>query len=63
LNLKKYSSLTEIQTLIGQKKLSLPELLDYYFKQIEAHQHLNAFNEVFFYSASEQAKLVQKKNR
>ena len=61
MNLKKYSSLTEIQTLIGQKKLSLTELLDYYFKQIEAHQHLNAFNEVFFYSASEQAKLVQKK--
>lgn len=61
MNLKKYSSLTEIQTLIGQKKLSLPELLDYYFKQIEAHQHLNAFNEVFFYSAAEQAKLVQAK--
>jgi len=59
--LKKYSSLTEIQTLIDQKKLSLPELLDYYFKQIEAHQHLNAFNEVFFYSASEQAKQVQAK--
>ncbi|WP_214228939.1 Asp-tRNA(Asn)/Glu-tRNA(Gln) amidotransferase subunit GatA [Pedobacter sp. B4-66] len=61
MNLKKYSSLTEIQTLIDQKKLSLPELLDYYFKQIEAHQHLNAFNEVFFYSASEHAKQVQAK--
>jgi aspartyl-tRNA(Asn)/glutamyl-tRNA(Gln) amidotransferase subunit A len=59
--LKKYTSLQEIQTLIGQKKLSLPELLDHYFKQIEKHKHLNAFNEVFFYSADLQAKSVQKK--
>ncbi|HKG05914.1 MAG TPA: Asp-tRNA(Asn)/Glu-tRNA(Gln) amidotransferase subunit GatA [Pedobacter sp.] len=59
--MKKYSSLAEIQSLIGLKKLSLPELLDYYFKQIEQHQHLNAFNEVFFYSAANQAKLVQQK--
>jgi aspartyl-tRNA(Asn)/glutamyl-tRNA(Gln) amidotransferase subunit A len=61
LNLKKYSSLTEIQVLIEQKKLSLPELLAYYFKQIEIHEHLNAFNEVFFYSAAQQAEIVQQK--
>ena len=59
--MKKYNSLTEIQALIDQKMLSLPELLKYYFKQIETHQHLNAFNEVFFYSAAEQAQLVQEK--
>ena len=59
--MKKYSSLKEIQSLIGQKKLSLPELLQYYFKQIESYQHLNAFNEVFFYSAAEQAKQVQER--
>lgn len=59
--LKKYNSLKEIQTLIGQKELSLPGLLDHYFKQIEKHKHLNAFNEVFFYSADLQAKLVQEK--
>ncbi|MEQ7800851.1 Asp-tRNA(Asn)/Glu-tRNA(Gln) amidotransferase subunit GatA [Pedobacter sp. ASV1-7] len=59
--MKKYTSLQEIQTLIGQKKLSLPELLDHYFKQIEKHKHLNAFNEVFFYSADLQAKRVQEK--
>ena len=59
--MKKYSSLTEIQTLIGQKKLSLPGLLEYYFEQIAIHKHLNAFNEVFFYSAAEQAKKVQQK--
>lgn len=59
--MKKYSSLAEIQALIEQKKLSIPGLLDHYFKQIEEHQHLNAFNEVFFYSAASQAKLVQEK--
>ena len=59
--MKKYSSLTEIQSLIGQKKISLPELLEYYFQQIETFKHLNAFNEVFFYSAAEQARLVQEK--
>lgn len=59
--MKKYSSLSEIQSLIAQKKLSLSELLDHYFKQIESHQHLNAFNEVFFYSAAAQAKAVQEK--
>lgn len=59
--MKKYSSLKEIQTLISQKKLTLPDLLAYYFKQIKANEHLNAFNEVFFYSAEAQAKVVQQK--
>ncbi|TKC60991.1 Asp-tRNA(Asn)/Glu-tRNA(Gln) amidotransferase subunit GatA [Pedobacter hiemivivus] len=59
--MKKYNSLKEVQALIEQKMLSLPELLDYYFKQIEKNEHLNAFNEVFFYSAAQQAKLVQEK--
>lgn len=59
--MKKYTSLTEIQSLIAQKKLNLTELLDYYFKQIEEHQHLNAFNEVFFLSAADNAKRVQEK--
>lgn len=61
MNLKKYSSLKEIQTLIGKKELTLPQLLDHYFKQIEDHKHLNAFNEVFFLSAAQQAKEVQQK--
>ncbi|MCX2576330.1 Asp-tRNA(Asn)/Glu-tRNA(Gln) amidotransferase subunit GatA [Pedobacter sandarakinus] len=59
--MKKYSSLKEIQALISQKQLTLPDLLAYYFKQIEDHKHLNAFNEVFFYSAEVQAKAVQLK--
>jgi len=59
--LKKYSSLKGIQALISQKQLTLPDLLAYYFKQIKEHEHLNAFNEVFFYSAEVQAKTVQQK--
>ncbi|TCD10885.1 Asp-tRNA(Asn)/Glu-tRNA(Gln) amidotransferase subunit GatA [Pedobacter frigidisoli] len=59
--MKKYSSLKGIQTLISQKALTLPDLLAYYFKQIEDNKHLNAFNEVFFYSAEVQAKAVQQK--
>ena len=60
-NLKKFSSLTEIQAFIAQKKLTLTELLDYYFSQIEEQKHLNAFNEVFFYSAKAQAEAIQQK--
>jgi aspartyl-tRNA(Asn)/glutamyl-tRNA(Gln) amidotransferase subunit A len=59
--LKKYTSLTEIQGKLAQKQLTLKELLAYYFEQIEKHQHLNAFNEVFFDSASKQAEVIQNK--
>ncbi|WP_231425702.1 Asp-tRNA(Asn)/Glu-tRNA(Gln) amidotransferase subunit GatA [Pedobacter sp. Leaf250] len=59
--MKKYSSLKEIQALISQKQLTLTDLLAYYFKQIKNNEHLNAFNEVFFYSAEVQAKAVQEK--
>lgn len=59
--MKKYTSLAEIQGLIAQKQLTVPQLLAYYFEQIESNQHLNAFNEVFFHSAETQAKLVQQK--
>ena len=59
--MKKYTSLTEIQGKLAQKQLTLKELLAYYFEQIEKHQHLNAFNEVFFDSANKQAALVQQK--
>ncbi|TCD27510.1 Asp-tRNA(Asn)/Glu-tRNA(Gln) amidotransferase subunit GatA [Pedobacter psychrodurus] len=59
--MKKYSSLKEIQALISQKQLTLPDLLAYYFKQIENNEHLNAFNEVFFLSAEVQAKAIQQK--
>ncbi|MDQ8004275.1 MAG: Asp-tRNA(Asn)/Glu-tRNA(Gln) amidotransferase subunit GatA [Pedobacter sp.] len=59
--MKKYTSLTEIQGELAQKQLTLKELIAYYFKQIEQHQHLNAFNEVFFDSATKQAEEIQAK--
>lgn len=59
--MKKYTSLAEIQGELVQKQLTLKELLAYYFKQIEQHQHLNAFNEVFFDSATQQAEQIQHK--
>ena len=59
--MKKYTSLTEIQGELAQKQLTLKELIAYYFKQIEKHQHLNAFNEVFFDSATKQAEEIQAK--
>ena len=59
--MKKYTSLTEIQGELTDQKLNLEELLFYYFEQIKNNQHLNAFNEVFFDSATTQAKLVQQK--
>ncbi len=59
--MKKYSALKEIQALISEKQLTLPDLLAYYFKQIKDNEHLNAFNEVFFYSAEKQAAEIQKK--
>lgn len=59
--MKKYTSLTEIQGKLAQKQLTLKELLAYYFEQIEKHQHLNAFNEVFFDSANTQANTIQQK--
>ncbi|RZL37845.1 MAG: Asp-tRNA(Asn)/Glu-tRNA(Gln) amidotransferase subunit GatA, partial [Pedobacter sp.] len=59
--MKKYTSLTEIQGKLAQKQLKIQDLLSYYFEQIKNNQHLNAFNEVFFDSATNQAKLVQQK--
>ena len=60
-SLKKYNSLSEIQTLIAKKQLSLSDLLDYYLVQIEENKHLNAFNEVFVATAKKQAAVVQEK--
>jgi len=59
--LKKYSSLTEIQGELAQKRLTLKELIAYYLDQIEKYKHLNAFNEVFFSSVKIQAEEIQAK--
>lgn len=59
--MKKYTSLTEIQGKLTQKQLKLQDVLSYYIEQIEKNKHLNAFNEVFFDSATLQADAVQQK--
>ncbi len=59
--MKKYTSLIEIQGKLTHKSLIIQDLLSYYFEQIKNNQHLNAFNEVFFDSATKQANLVQQK--
>jgi aspartyl-tRNA(Asn)/glutamyl-tRNA(Gln) amidotransferase subunit A len=59
--LKKYTSLTEIQGELAQRQLTLKEIIAYYFEQITKNKHLNAFNEVFFDSATKQAEKVQEK--
>ncbi len=59
--MKKYTSLTEIQGKLTRKELKIQDVLSYYFEQIEKNKHLNAFNEVFFDSATKQANLVQEK--
>ena len=59
--MKKFSAITEIQSKLANSELNLPDLLAYYFEQIEKNQHLNAFNEVFFHSAKLQAAAVQEK--
>jgi aspartyl-tRNA(Asn)/glutamyl-tRNA(Gln) amidotransferase subunit A len=61
--LKKYTSLTEIQEKLALKELKIEDILKHYFEQIEKNKHLNAFNEVFFDSASKQATIVEEKIR
>ncbi|KEQ30705.1 glutamyl-tRNA amidotransferase [Pedobacter antarcticus 4BY] len=59
--MKKYKSLTEVQSLIESKQLNMPDLLAYYLDKIREQPELNAFNEVFVSSATEQAVAVQEK--
>lgn len=59
--MKKYTSLAEIQGALAQQQTTVNDLLSYYFEQINNNKHLNAFNEVFVASASNQAAVVQAK--
>lgn len=58
---KRFSSLKEIQKEISESKIFLPQLLDYYLSQIDAHKHLNAILEVFADEAKSRAIEIQKK--
>ncbi|MFM8596407.1 MAG: Asp-tRNA(Asn)/Glu-tRNA(Gln) amidotransferase subunit GatA [Flavobacteriales bacterium] len=55
-----YRSIAEIQSALHSGKTALA-LVDEHLARIEAHQHLNAFLEVFETSAREQAKIVDAK--
>jgi aspartyl-tRNA(Asn)/glutamyl-tRNA(Gln) amidotransferase subunit A len=57
----RYSALSEVQKDLGNGVIALPELVDYYLKNIEQSRHLNAFVEVFAEEAKAQAALVQQK--
>ncbi|PCH66138.1 MAG: Asp-tRNA(Asn)/Glu-tRNA(Gln) amidotransferase GatCAB subunit A [Bacteroidetes bacterium] len=46
-NPKSYTSLSEIQKDLQDKKTTCRDLVDFYLEQIEQNQHLNAFLEVF----------------
>ncbi|MDX2195121.1 MAG: Asp-tRNA(Asn)/Glu-tRNA(Gln) amidotransferase subunit GatA [Cytophagales bacterium] len=56
-----YSSLTEVQTLISQKKLTCESLVSYYIANIKSHADLNAFVEVYENEAIARAKEIDSK--
>ncbi|RYZ48766.1 MAG: Asp-tRNA(Asn)/Glu-tRNA(Gln) amidotransferase subunit GatA [Sphingobacteriales bacterium] len=59
--MKKYATLQEVRSAIGRGEITLPQLLEDHFAVIKENEHLNVFNEVFFYSARIQAAAVQDK--
>lgn len=59
--MKKYSSLTEIQSEIAKKSINCEQLVLYYLKNIEQNKHLNAFLEVYADEAIARAKEVDAK--
>ncbi|RZK49456.1 MAG: Asp-tRNA(Asn)/Glu-tRNA(Gln) amidotransferase subunit GatA [Pedobacter sp.] len=59
--MEKYRDLSTIKGLLRTKQFSLMDLLKSYFHRIKENEHLNAFNEVFFNSATLQAEKVQAK--
>lgn len=58
---KKYTSLHQIQLLIGQGALTCIELASYYLNQVEVHKDLNALLEVFEQDVLSQAKIIDQK--
>jgi aspartyl-tRNA(Asn)/glutamyl-tRNA(Gln) amidotransferase subunit A len=56
-----HTDLRTIQTALSAGTLRLPELVEHYLKQIDAHQHLNAYVEVFREEARERARILQQK--
>jgi aspartyl-tRNA(Asn)/glutamyl-tRNA(Gln) amidotransferase subunit A len=59
--LERYTHLESIQSDILSDKINLPQLVDYYLKNIEEKRHLNAFLEVFADDAKTAAIQIQKR--
>lgn len=59
--MKKYSSFSDIQTEINNKRLSVTDVVLYYLQNIEQYKHLNAFLEVYADEALQQAALIDEK--
>jgi aspartyl-tRNA(Asn)/glutamyl-tRNA(Gln) amidotransferase subunit A len=59
--LKSYHSLSEIRIDISSGALTLPQLVEFYLKNIESKKDLNALLEVYSNEAIESAKRIQEK--
>jgi aspartyl-tRNA(Asn)/glutamyl-tRNA(Gln) amidotransferase subunit A len=58
---KRYHSLTEVQSELRDSSLTLPQLVEYYLKNIEEKKHLNAYLEVWGDEAKTRAQEIQEK--
>ena len=58
---KKYASLTQIQSLISQGKISCSDLAKYYLNQNKENKHLNAMLEVFEEEVLNRAAIIDEK--
>lgn len=59
--MKRYHSLTEVQSELRDGSLTLPQLVEYYLKNIEEKKHLNAYLEVWSDEAKLRAQEIQEK--
>lgn len=60
-NLKKYSTLQQVQTALAKGELTYYHLVNYFLAQIEATQHLNIYVEVYAEEALAKAKALDQK--
>lgn len=57
----RYSNLTQVQKDLSENKVALPDLVNYYLKNIEKTQDLNAYIEIFTAEALAKASVLQAK--
>ena len=57
----RYSNLTQVQKDLFENKVALPDLVNYYLKNIEKTKDLNAYIEIFTAEALEKASILQAK--